>query len=136
MSRALKAGLAYFSIVFAVGFGLGTLRVLVMVPLFGEVSAVAIELPIMLALSWVACRWLINRFAVPAVSRDRLLMGGSAFLLLMAAELGVSVLAFGRSPAEHWATYRMLSAKMGLLAQIGFALMPLLAEPRPQTTRS
>jgi hypothetical protein len=62
----LKAGAVYFTIVFAVGFLLGTVRVLVLVPRVGETAAVMIELPIILAASWITCRWLIARFSVPA----------------------------------------------------------------------
>ncbi len=125
MSKAVKAGAAYFAVVFAVGFALGILRILVLVPLVGEVAGVVFELPLMLALSWFASRWLVARFALPA-GTPRLHVGGLAFALLMAAEFSVSVLVFGRSPAEHWATYRMVSAQLGLLAQVLFAVMPLL----------
>jgi hypothetical protein len=43
----------------------------------------------------------------------------------MLAELGVSVFAFGRTPAEHLATYHSAGALLGLAAQIIFAAIPL-----------
>jgi hypothetical protein len=53
-------------------------------------------------------------------------MGIVAFILLMLAELGVSVLLFGRTLAEHLGTYHSVSALSGLTAQMAFAAMPLL----------
>lgn len=130
MRAAVAAGGAYFALVFAAGFVLGTLRALVLVPRVGETVAVTLELPVMLAVSWLACGRVLDRFAVPRSPRHRLVMGGVAFLLLMAAELAVSVLAFGRSPAEHVAGYRSWAAASGLAAQILFAAFPLLRPDR------
>ena len=101
MSAALRAGVAYFTIVFAAGFVLGTIRVLVVMPRLGEMNAVAIEIPIMLALSWAACAWLVRRFAVPRALVNRIAMGGLAFELLMLGEFGVSVPAFGRTSVDR-----------------------------------
>ncbi len=127
--RALLAGVYYFAIVFALGFALGTIRVLFIVPLLGELGAVFLELPIMLVASWFVCSWLVRRFQVPPAVEARLIMGGIAFVLLMLAELAVSVFAFGRSPAEHWGTYSSASALWGLAAQVAFAAMPLVRRP-------
>ena len=126
MTSAIKAGIAYFALVFAIGFALGTIRVLFVAPQLGAAGAAAIELPVILTLSWVACRHLVQRFAVPPAVNARLLMGAIAFALLMASELGVSVFAFGRSAAQHFSTYRALEAQMGLAAQLLFAAFPLL----------
>lgn len=124
--RATTAGMAYFGAVFTAGFALGTLRVLVLMPRLGEGLAVVLELPIMLALSWLACRWLIARFAVPATLIARLVMGTLAFAILMLAELGVSTFAFGRSISAHIDHYRELSAMLGLMGQIAFAMFPII----------
>ena len=122
---AAKAGMTYFAIVFAAGFLLGTLRVLFIIPRLGETVAVALELPIILALSWVACRWVTARLDVPGTWIVRIMMGSFAFAVLMLAELGVSTLAFGRSIPEHLEQYRELPALLGLGAQIAFAIIPL-----------
>jgi hypothetical protein len=65
MTPAAQAGSTYFGLVLALGFALGTLRVLALAPYLGPTGAVLVELPIMLAASWVLCGWLIARFAVP-----------------------------------------------------------------------
>jgi hypothetical protein len=125
MPSAIKAGLLYFVIVFAAGFVLGTLRVIVLLPLIGEIAAVALELPIILTISWLVCRRLISRFSVPATASHRLAMGALAFCLLMLAEVGLSVLVFDRSGAEYLAHLQMAPGLLGLAGQIAFALLPL-----------
>jgi hypothetical protein len=127
MLTVLRAGLAYFGIVFAVGFLLGTVRVLLLEPNFGDLLALSLELPIMLAVSWLACLWIIERFALPPLVMSRLAVGLVAFGLLMAAELGVSLFALGRSLSEHFSLYQRGLTAVGLLAQIAFALFPLVA---------
>lgn len=125
MAAALKAGIAYFAIVFAAGFALGVLRVLAVAPRVGELGAVAIELPVILALSWLVCVWATRRFSVAAATGTRLVMGGVAFALLMAGEIGLSML-MGRSLAQHLAVYRTANGQLGLAAQVAFAAFPLL----------
>jgi hypothetical protein len=126
MTRAATGGLFYFGLVFATGFALGTVRVLALIPRLGETVSVLIELPAMLAVSWIACRWVIARVGVPGTHAARVCMGGIAFAMLMLAEFGLSVLAFGRMPAEHLELYRDLPGLLGLAGQIAFAVFPLI----------
>jgi hypothetical protein len=102
---SLLAGLVYFAIVFAGGLGLGAIRTLWIAPLTGELTAVLVELPLILAISWVVCRKLVVRFNLPRALGSRLPMGASALALLLAAEAGLSVFGFGRSLNEHLTTY-------------------------------
>ena len=127
MRAAVVAGVAYFAIVFSIGFALGTARTLLIAPRLGEVGAVLLETPAMLAASWICARWSVRRFRAPPAVGTRAVMGAVAFGLLMAAELGVSVLAFGRSPSEHFALYRTPAGAIGLGAQLVFGLIPLAA---------
>jgi hypothetical protein len=126
--RAANAGLAYFGVVFAAGFVLGTLRVLLVVPWLDEFYAVLLELPVILTVSWIACCWLIRRFDVSAAVSARLVMGGLAFASLMFAEIGVSVFGFGRTLSAHWDAYRQLPALIGLAGQIAFAIFPVIQQ--------
>jgi len=125
MRKWIKAAFGYFAWVFAAGFLLGALRVLVVVPRLGELFAVLLELPVMLTVSWFACRAMVGRFAVPAVIGARLAMGGTAFALLMAAEAAFAV-ALGRTIAQHVASLLTAASLLGLAGQIGFALLPLI----------
>lgn len=128
MRKSLSAGLTYFALVFALGFLLGTVRTLFVpdAPGQGRLVGVLIELPIMLAASWYLCAYVVRRLEVASTIDARALMGGVAFVLLLIAELMVGTWLFGRSLAEHFALYREPSYALGLVAQIGFALMPLL----------
>lgn len=123
---ALKAGISYFAVVFASGFVLGAFRVLVLAPSVGETGALAIELPVMLALSWIVCLWLVRAQEVPESTAARVVMGASAFVLLMAAEAALAVIVFGRSLMQHLAGFRVANAQIGLVAQAAFAAFPLI----------
>lgn len=122
---ALRAGALYFLLIFALGFVLGTVRVLLVEPALGLEKATLIELPVMLVASWLACGWVLRRSRVQNL-RERAVMGALAFVLLMAGELGVSTLLMGRSVAEHLATYGEAPRQWGLAAQIAFAVFPLV----------
>ncbi len=128
--RALKAGVAYFAIVFAAGFVLGTARVLLFVPLLGELPATLLELPLMLAISWLVCGRLVNRFQVPQRIPARALMGAVAFILLMIAELILSLTIFKRPVQDFTNELATPQGMLGLAGQIAFALMPLIRRAR------
>jgi len=120
----LRAGLAYWAVVFALGFVLGTLRVLWLAPLVGLVPATLIELPAMLSASWWTSGWLVRRFAI-AGSGEALAMGALGFALLMAAECALAVVLAEQTPAQWLADLRQPPAALGLAGQVLFALMPL-----------
>ena len=126
MDAVIKAGLAYFGAVFVVGFMLGAVRVLLLVPRLGETVSVLLEVPVILAVSWRLSGWTTQEFRVSSAVSRRLLMGVVAFALLMLAEMGVSVFAFGRSIEAHFAAYRSSQGLIGLIAQIAFAFIPLM----------
>lgn len=131
-------GVAYFALVFALGFLLGTVRTFFVqdAPGAGRLLGVLIELPIMLSASWFLCRSVVCRLAVAPTVAARAVMGGLAFALLLLAELAVGALLFGRTTGEHFALYKDTSYALGLAAQMAFALMPLIqlrlgGPPRP-----
>ena len=123
--RAIHAGLLYCGVVFAAGFVLGALRTMLITPLAGELAAVALEAPVMLAISWTACGWALDRLDVSTQLLDRLLMGGVALVLLLVAEAAVAVLAQAYSLAEFFRLHGRTAVLLGLLAQLAFALFPL-----------
>jgi hypothetical protein len=125
----MRAGVAYFALAFAAGFALGVVRTLVLEPRFGAWPALALELPVMLALSWIACAWAIRRFDVPATVSARLGMGTMAFALLMLAEFALA-LALGESPAGYLTQLTSPLGLAGVAAQFAFALFPLIRARR------
>ena len=130
MRRTPAAAATYFAIVFSSAFMLGGVRTLIVTPRTGDVVAVLIETPIVLFISWLAARWTARRFSIPAKARPRLAMGFTAFALLMAAETALSFLLFDRPLAQQFAAYATPAGAIGLLGQIVFGFLPLLAAGR------
>ena len=118
------------AVVFAAGFALGVLRTLLVAPRFGDLPAVALELPVMLAISWVVCGKVLSRFEVPSDTASRFSMGAVAFGLLMFAEITLSVGLFGRSMSEHFDALTTTHGLLGLTGQVLFGLMPLVRRRR------
>jgi hypothetical protein len=126
MLASIKAGVVYFVVVFAIGFGLGTIRVLAITPRLGQTVGVLLESPLILTASWVACRKCISFFGVEYKLRSRLLMGATAFLLLILAELDVSIFVFGQPAAAFFNSHLSIPGEIGLIAQAAFAAFPVL----------
>ena len=76
MKETLKAGVAYFALVFAAGFALGTVRTLWAVPRLGVRTAELAESPIMFGISILAARWVVRHVQVSPLRSRRLAMGG------------------------------------------------------------
>ena len=120
----IKAGLAYFALVFGAGFVLGALRVTFLVPRLGERIAELGEMPLMFLVILLAARFVIRHFAVPASMRARLGTGLLALVLLLAAELMLAVVLQGRSLADYIASRDLVSGSVYLAMLVLFALMP------------
>lgn len=128
MTGALRAGALYAALVFAAGFALGALRVFVVAPRLGPVAAVLVELPLMLALSWHLAGRLTLTPAGRMPAAHRVVMGETAFALLMAAEVALG-LALGQSVAAIIAHFATPEGAIGLAGQLAFGAMPLLRGP-------
>ncbi len=121
--RIANAAIVYWAMVFALGFVLGTVRVLWVIPLVGLMPATLLELPIILAASWLAAGWLVRRFGI-AGGGEALAVGALAFAILMAAECALAGVLTGQTPAQWLADLRQPHALLGLAGQVVFALMP------------
>lgn len=126
MRLTTKAATIYFALVFAAGFVLGTIRTIALAPYLGPALATILELPLMLLISWLACDWVVNRYAIAPHIKTRVSMGLIAFALLIAAETALGMLGFGRSLADQIAIYRETGPALGLAAQMAFALFPIV----------
>lgn len=124
----LKSAALYFAAVFTAGFLLGTIRTLWLAPRVGDFAAVAIELPVMLAVAWLACgtvlRWVKPGQGIAA----RAVMGVSAFALLMAAELALSLALGTPSIAAWFSGLTSAAGLLGLAGQVAFAIFPMIRQ--------
>jgi hypothetical protein len=123
--RIASAAIVYWAMVFALGFVLGTVRVLWVIPLVGLIPATLIELPLILGGSWLASGWLVRRFVIVR-SSEALAVGALAFAILMAAECALAGVLIGQTPAQWLAGLAEPHALLGLAGQVMFALMPWL----------
>jgi hypothetical protein len=128
LPTSIVAGLLYATAVFLVGFAAGAIRVLLVVPRLGETVAALVEAPVMLFVSWKLCAWSTRRLEMARDIGARSLMGTVALATLLTAEVGVSVLAFHRTIADHFAAYGTPAGLVGLAAQVLFASFPLIEE--------
>jgi hypothetical protein len=130
MTVLLKAAIVYFALVFGAGFALGTLRVLVVVPLIGDRTAELIELPVMLVVVVLAARWVTRRLAVPVDASTRLAMGGIALALMLAFEFTVVLKLRGMTLRSYIDGFDPVTGSVYYAAQLAMALMPWILARR------
>ncbi|HEV2493642.1 MAG TPA: hypothetical protein VG204_11305 [Terriglobia bacterium] len=128
--RILKAATLYFALVFGTGFVLGTIRVLWIVTRLGERTAELAESPVMLAVSFLAARWVLRRLSLPSAPAVRLGVGLIALGFLVAAELAVVFWLRRLTLAEYAASRDPVSGTVYLASLAAFAVMPLLVARR------
>ncbi|MCG8413873.1 MAG: hypothetical protein MI746_06595 [Pseudomonadales bacterium] len=126
INNGLLAGILYAVGVFAIGFMLGVVRVALLVPLLGESLAVIIELPVILAASWVLCGRAIHIKQVTPEVSARAAMSLAAFVVIMVGDLMVGLFIFGLSTDDYVARYSEFANMLGLAGQMLFAIFPLL----------
>lgn len=115
----LRAGTCYFALVFGAGFLLGSFRVPFLVPRLGERTAELLEAPVMLAVIFVASRYVVRRFGLTAEAS--LFVGVLALALLIGAELLLSA-AMGRNVTDR----DPVSGSVFLASLILYAVLPWL----------
>jgi hypothetical protein len=127
--QILKPGVLYFGFVFGVGFVLGTIRVLWIVPRLGTRLAELMEAPVMLVATVLAARWVVGRLSSPAPAA-RLGVGLVALGLLLVAEFTVSLWLRGLTFREYVATRDPVAGTVYIVMLGVFAVMPLLVARR------
>jgi hypothetical protein len=126
--KTAKAGLTYFTIIFGVGFVLGTIRVFLVVPQIGVRAAELIEEPIMFVVILLAARWLVRRFTLELV-RERLGAGIIGLGLLLSAEYAL-LRAQGLSLRQDIARRDPVAGTVFVVMLLVFAVMPALVGRR------
>lgn len=98
----LKAGATYFGMVFVAGFAFGLIRILLLVPRFGERVAELMEMPLMLVVIVIAAKWVVRKFEVRATISYRLMMGLLALCLISLIEFTLVLELRGLTLAEYF----------------------------------
>jgi hypothetical protein len=124
ISVALRAGAAYFAIVFSIGFMLGIIRVLWVLPQFGERTAELMEAPFMLVTIVAAARWIGHRFSIASRSATSLGVGIFALSLLVSVEFTLVLKLRGLSISEYAQSRDPIAGTVYLVLLIVFASMP------------
>ena len=124
--RILRASLVYFALTFGAGFVLGPLRILFLVPRVGARTAELIEMPVMIGITWLAARWVTQKFSVPPERGPRLSVGVMAGALLLLAEFTLVLRLRGLTLEEYFATRDPVSGIAYYAAVLLLVLMPLL----------
>jgi len=127
----LRSVLQYFGIVFATGFALGIARTLWLVPAFGERTAELLEMPVMIAASVLAARWVLRRHPEPRLGR-RLAIGGIALGLLVLAELAVVFWVRKQTFGQYLEHRDPIAGAAYLVALAIFALAPASVSAPPR----
>lgn len=85
--RVLASSAVYFAVVFGAGFVFGRVRAMWSVPAVRVRVAELAELPLMLAVVFLAARWVNRRVLAERDQPSRLIIGVTALVLLLLAEL-------------------------------------------------
>jgi hypothetical protein len=125
LKRALIAATVYFLALFALGFAMGTIRVMFLAPRFGQLAATIAEVPVMLTAAFFVCRWAVRRWQVQREAEIlwAMVLWFLALLLVFETLLGATL--FARTPAEQWASLVTSAGLLGFSAQIIAALLPV-----------
>ena len=135
-SPLCRGALTYFALVFGAGFLLGMIRVPLVVPRIGERYAELAEMPFMLVAMLFAARHVMHKYGHDVGSGGLLALGTLALLLLLAAELLLTVLIAGRSVVDYLTGRDPVSGSVYIAMLIVFAAMPWLQARRSQHRRS
>lgn len=89
MNLVLKYSFFYFIYVFLAGFFLGTIRILFLVPIFGEQNAELLEIPFMVIVCYLVARRIIKACYKKLISIQALLLGVFALAYLLVFEFSL-----------------------------------------------
>lgn len=109
---------------------LGPMRVMWLVPPFGTRAAELMEMPIMLAVTILAARWIVRRPGLLSTPSKRLGVGIVALALLLMAELTLVLWLRGLTIHEYIASRDPVAGTVYIVMLGAFATMPLLVTRR------
>ena len=130
------AALEYVARVFGAGFVLGVGRELWVRPRVGVRAAELLELPLMLVVVFLAARAIDRRWLAAHDARTRCLVGVSALMLLLGAEVGLGMALRGLSVRDALLARDPVSGTAYYISLMMFAAMPWYLRRRSSYFRS
>jgi hypothetical protein len=130
VKQIVKVGVLYFAIVFAVGFVLGAIRTLWLVPRLGVRTAELMEAPIMFGVSTLAARWVGRCLDLPPAWPGRLASGCIALGLMLLVEFTVVLWIRGLTIREYFATRDPVSGAVYVVTLAAFGVIPVFVKRR------
>ena len=124
--RSVQAGIAFYVLLFGLGFLLGVLRQILVQHGWSRDLLVLLEIPLLLAYAWWVTGWAVQRFAVPTDQAARLMMGGVMLALLRLSEAVIGSTLTGAGFFAQLIPVGSLMGAVELAAQMACALFPLL----------
>lgn len=103
---------------------MGVLRTVAVAPFIGQTAAVLLEVPIVIAASWIATRYLLRN--VSFNFRQLMVAGAIAFALTMASEAALAETIRGQNLIEWVTSVLSPLGLVGLVGQLIFAAMPVM----------
>lgn len=126
----LKYGSVYFAFVFAAGFALGTIRVLVVEPGIGTRYAELIEIPVMLFVIFQSAKYVVSKMQYATSGMPYLITGAAALVLLLIFEFTLVLGLQGISIDQYLDSRDEIAFSAYIFSLIIFALMPWLVKSR------
>lgn len=127
--KIVRPAFLYFLLVFGIGFVLGTIRTLWLVPQFGARTAELMEMPVMLVAIFIVARRIVRRFVQSAPSHW-LAVGLLALVFMLAAEFTLVLSLRGLTISEYLAQRDPVSGTAYVASLILFACAPFLINKR------
>lgn len=124
--QTLKAGFVYFTLVFGLGFLLGSIRVPFIVPRLGARKAELIETPFMLLGVVLAAQFIVTSFTIPHTILTHLSVGLIALSLVLAAEFLTIMCLQKQTIGQYIKSRDAISGSVYVILLTIFALMPLI----------
>ncbi|MCA3364330.1 MAG: hypothetical protein INF79_01790 [Roseomonas sp.] len=126
ITRAFKAGVVYFLLLYVVGFILGATRELLLAPRLGVAMASALEAIPMFAAIFHFAPLIARRFGIPPKSGERITVGLVGLALLIGAEIAMTRAMRGLSPEQWLAHFVSFEGAIYAVLLACFAAMPWL----------
>lgn len=121
LSDVILTGIYFGLSMFGAGFCLGVFRVLLVVPMIGELPAVLMELPLIM----MAC-WRLSKLFIQNVSNGVVAMGVVAFATLLLFEVALSLLVFDKALDEILQDFASTKGIIGILGQVTASSFPAI----------